>query len=158
MMPVRKRRRVQVLALAAGALALSAGLIGWGLRDGIAFFRSPSEVAAAPPAPAELFRIGGLVEAGSVVRGQGETVSFRVTDGAVTIPVTFTGVLPDLFAECEASVAMGRYDGSTFTAVEVLAKHDETYTPREVGGSLAQGARNACDDLAAATPGAPGTG
>lgn len=157
MMPVRKRRRVQVIALAAVALTLSAGLVGYGMRDGIAFFRSPTEVAAAPPPPTELFRIGGLVEAGSVVRGLGETVSFRVTDGATTIPVTFTGILPDLFTECEASVAMGRYDGTTFAAVEVLAKHDETYTPREVGNALAVEARDGCDAPIAATSGAPGT-
>ena len=156
MMPLRKRRRVQVIAVAAVALALSTALIGYAMRDGISFFRSPSQVAEAPPQPTEVFRIGGLVEAGSVVRGQGETVSFRITDGAASIPVTYAGILPDLFTECEASVAMGRWDGSTFAATEVLAKHDETYTPREVGGMLTDGARDGC--AADATPGAPASG
>lgn len=161
MMPLKKRRRVQVIAITGVALVLSTGLIGYAMRDGIAFFRSPSEIVAVPPPSTEIFRIGGLVEAGSIVRGQGETVSFRVTDGAATIPVTYTGVLPDLFTECEASIAMGRYLGGTFEATEVLAKHDETYTPREVGSMLEPQARDTCADdrpaSADATPGAAAT-
>lgn len=139
-MPLRKRRRVQVILLAAAALAGSTAVIGYAMRGGIAYYRSPSEVAASPPAPGETFRIGGLVEQGSVVRGEGETVTFRVTDCAVSIPVTFTGVLPDLFAENESTVSLGRYADGTFTATEVLAKHDESYMPKEVARSLeAQG-------------------
>jgi cytochrome c-type biogenesis protein CcmE len=132
MRTLKKQRRIQIIVLAAVALAVSTGLIGYAMRDGIAFFRSPSEVIAAPPPESELFRIGGLVEEGSLVRGEGEAVMFRVTDGAVAVPVTYTGILPDLFAEGQGMVGQGRYVNGTFQAVEILAKHDETYMPREV--------------------------
>jgi cytochrome c-type biogenesis protein CcmE len=136
MMPLKKKRRIQVILVAVVALALSTGLIGYAMRDGISFFRSPSQVLAEPPAPTELFRIGGLVEEGSVLRGEGETVSFRVTDGGATIPVTYTGILPDLFAENQGMVGQGRYVEGTFQATEILAKHDETYMPAEVVDAL----------------------
>ena len=140
MMPLKKKRRIQIIALAAGALLLSTGLIGYAMRDGINFFRSPSQIVAEAPGPAEVFRIGGLVEAGSLVRGQGNSVTFRVTDCSISIPVTFTGILPDLFAENESMVGQGTYSDGTFTATEVLAKHDENYMPKEVSESLeAQG-------------------
>ena len=129
---LKKKRRVQVLVVAALALVLATGLVGYAMRDGINFFRSPTQVAANPPDPAEVFRIGGLVEAGSVVRGQGATVSFRVTDGNASIPVTYRGVLPDLFAEGQGTVATGRLVGGVFEAREILARHDETYMPKEV--------------------------
>jgi cytochrome c-type biogenesis protein CcmE len=106
------------------------------MRDGINFFRSPSQVAEAPPLPSEVFRIGGLVEAGTLVRGQGETITFRVTDGAASVPVSYTGVLPDLFGEGEGMVGTGRYVDGTFRASEILAKHDESYMPKEVVDAL----------------------
>ena len=140
MMPLKKKRRTQIIVLAAVALVLSTGLIGYAMRDGINFVRSPSQIVAEAPSPSEVFRIGGLVEAGSLVRGQGETVTFRVTDCSVSIPVTYTGLLPDLFAENESMVGTGTYADGTFTATEVLAKHDENYMPKEVSESLqAQG-------------------
>jgi cytochrome c-type biogenesis protein CcmE len=140
MMPLKKKRRIQIIALASVALLLSTGLIGYAMRDGINFFRSPSQIVSEAPGPAEVFRIGGLVEEGSVVRGQGDTVTFRVTDCAVSIPVSYTGILPDLFAENESMVGQGTYTDGTFTATEVLAKHDENYMPKEVAQSLqAQG-------------------
>ena len=129
---LKKRRRVQVIVLAFVALAISTGLIGYAMRDGINFFRSPSEVLAEPPAETELFRIGGLVGVGSLVRGEGETISFNVTDGGAVVPVTYTGILPDLFEEGQGMVGQGRYINGTFEAVEILAKHDETYMPKEV--------------------------
>jgi cytochrome c-type biogenesis protein CcmE len=129
---LKKQRRIQVIALAFVALALAAGLIGYAMRDGINFFRTPSEVAATPPGPDEVFRIGGLVEEGSVTRGAGTTVTFRVTDTNASVPVEFTGVLPDLFAEGQGMVALGQMKDGTFVASEVLAKHDETYMPKEV--------------------------
>ena len=129
---LKKKRRIQVVVLAAVALALSTAIVGYAMRDGINFFRSPSQVAEAPPPPTETFRIGGLVEEGSLVRGQGETVLFRVTDGAASVPVAYTGVLPDLFDEGEGMVGTGRYVEGTFVASEILARHDETYMPREV--------------------------
>ncbi|MDG0988510.1 MAG: cytochrome c maturation protein CcmE [Yoonia sp.] len=133
---LKKKRRIQVIALAFVALALSTGLIGYAMRDGINYFRSPTEVAAAPPPASELFRIGGLVEAGTILRGQGDVVSFRVTDGGASIPVTYTGILPDLFEEDQGMVGQGRLINGTFEAVEILAKHDETYMPKEVIDAL----------------------
>lgn len=140
MKSLKKRRRIQILVAAALALVLAAVLIGYGFRDGINLYRSPSQLATEPPRQDEVFRLGGLVEAGSLVRGQGETVTFRVTDGGATVPVRFAGVLPDLFAEGQGMIGTGRMQGDTFVATEILAKHDEKYMPREVLDSLkAQG-------------------
>ncbi|MCT4553708.1 MAG: cytochrome c maturation protein CcmE [Pelagimonas sp.] len=136
MKSLKKKRRIQIVAVAAVALTLSTALIGYAMKDGINFFRSPSEVAEAPPSPTELFRIGGLVEEGSLERGVGEQIRFRVTDGGATIPVTFTGVLPDLFEENQGMVGTGRLVNGVFEATEILAKHDETYMPKEVVDAL----------------------
>ncbi|MEM7075906.1 MAG: cytochrome c maturation protein CcmE [Pseudomonadota bacterium] len=136
MKSLKKQRRIQIICLAVVALVAATSLIGYAMRDGINFFRSPSEVLAAPPAPDEVFRIGGLVETGSLVRGAGETVIFNVTDGRCAIEVRYRGVLPDLFAEDEDMIGLGTYDGAVFTATEILAKHDEEYTPKEVAEVL----------------------
>jgi len=136
MKTLKKRRRVQVILVAVFALVASTALIGYAMRDGINFFRSPSQVIAEPPAPTEVFRIGGLVEEGSIIRGQGETVRFVVTDGGESVPVAFTGVLPDLFSENEGMVGTGSYVNGVFEATEILAKHDETYMPKEVMDAL----------------------
>ncbi|QDY69202.1 cytochrome c maturation protein CcmE [Qingshengfaniella alkalisoli] len=133
---LKKRRRIQIIAIAAVSLALATGLVGYAMRDGINFFRSPSQVVDAPPPPNETFRIGGLVEDGSLVRGQGETIIFRVTDGAASVDVRYTGVLPDLFGEGEGMVGTGKYINNVFEATEILAKHDETYMPKEVIDAL----------------------
>jgi len=133
---LKKQRRIQVVALAAVALIISTGLIGYAMRDGINFFRSPSQVFETPPSPNETFRIGGLVEDGSLVRGQGHTITFNVTDGGATIPVSFSGVLPDLFDENQGMVGTGRYVNGVFEASEILAKHDESYMPKEVIDAL----------------------
>jgi cytochrome c-type biogenesis protein CcmE len=133
---LKKQRRIQVIVVAAIALALSTALIGYAMRDGINFFRAPSQIVAEPPEPNEVFRIGGLVEEGSIVRGEGETIRFVVTDGGASIPVTYTGVLPDLFTENEGMVGTGRYINGVFEATEILAKHDETYMPAEVIDAL----------------------
>ncbi len=133
---LKKKRRIQIVALAAVALLISTGLIGYAMRDGINFFRAPSQIIAEPPGPNEVFRIGGLVEEGSIVRGQGETVRFSVTDGGASIPVVYTGVLPDLFSENEGMVGTGRLIDGVFEASEILAKHDETYMPAEVIDAL----------------------
>lgn len=129
---LKKQRRVQIIVLAFVALAASTGLIGYAMKDGINFFRSPTQVVEDPPRVGEVFRIGGLVEEGSIVRGQSETVSFRVTDTNQTIPVRFTGILPDLFSEGQGMVGTGSMEDGTFVATEILAKHDETYMPKEV--------------------------
>ncbi|MFG6561342.1 MULTISPECIES: cytochrome c maturation protein CcmE [unclassified Sulfitobacter] len=136
MKSLKKQRRIQIIAVAAVALVLSTALIGYALRDGINYFRAPSQVIAEPPGPSEVFRIGGLVEEGSLKRGQGEQISFAVTDGGASVPVVFTGVLPDLFEENQGMVGTGSYVGGVFKATEILAKHDETYMPKEVTDAL----------------------
>jgi len=133
---LKKKRRIQIIALAFVALALSTGLIGYAMRDGINFFRTPSQVTQSPPPPTETFRIGGLVVEGSLQRGQSETVTFRVTDTANEVPVSYTGVLPDLFDEGQGMVGTGRMVDGVFQATEILAKHDETYMPKEVVDAL----------------------
>lgn len=137
---LKKRRRVQVLSMAGVSLALVLALLWFLPDDSFQFFRSPSEVTQAPPPPNERFRIGGLVAENSIVRGQGEQVSFSVTDGGAVVPVVYTGILPDLFEEGQGMVAQGNYVNGRFEAIEILAKHDETYMPSEVIDALkAQG-------------------
>ncbi len=136
MKSLKKQRRIQIIAVAVVALTLSTALIGYALRDGINFFRAPSQIIAEPPAPSETFRIGGLVEEGSLKRGEGQTIRFSVTDGGASVPVTFTGVLPDLFEENQGMVGTGKYIDGVFEASEILAKHDETYMPAEVVDAL----------------------
>jgi cytochrome c-type biogenesis protein CcmE len=133
---LKKQRRIQIIALATVALIGSTALVGYAMRDGINFFRSPTQVVEEPPREGETFRIGGLVVEGSIVRGEGTEVAFSVTDTNATVPVRYNGILPDLFAEGQGMVALGRMEGDTFVATEVLAKHDETYMPKEVIDSL----------------------
>ena len=137
---LKKTRRIQIIVVAFLALGLSTALIGYAMKDGINFFRSPTQVSSMPPKAGEVFRLGGLVEVGSLVRGQGDVITFKITDTKDTVPVSFKGVLPDLFAEGAGIIAMGQMDAGTFVASEVLAKHDETYMPKEVIDALkAQG-------------------
>jgi len=133
---LRKQRRIQIIILAFVALIVSTALIGYAMRDGINFFRSPAQVLAEPPSASEVFRLGGLVEEGSIVRGESETVRFSVTDGGASVPVTFKGILPDLFSENQGMIGTGRYVDGVFVASEILAKHDETYMPKEVMDAL----------------------
>jgi len=137
---LKKKRRVQVILLAGVALAVSAGLIGYGMRDGINFFRTPSEVAETPPPAGEVFRIGGLVLEGTLVSDQGTDITFTVTDGGAEIPVRYIGSTapPDLFGEGQGTVATGTFEDGTFLATELLARHDETYMPAEVIDALEQ--------------------
>ena len=137
----RKQRRGILIGTCLTVLAVAAGLVLFAMRDSIVFFYSPSEVEAMGIAPGTRFRLGGLVETGSVVRGQGTTVRFVITDRAKTVPVTYTGVLPDLFREGQGVVAEGMLEaGGAFRADHVLAKHDENYMPPEVAKKLkAQG-------------------
>ncbi|MDR0809112.1 MAG: cytochrome c maturation protein CcmE [Gemmobacter sp.] len=133
---LKKTRRIRIILFAFVALFGSVGLVGYAMRDGINLFRAPAQVIATPPAEGEVFRLGGLVETGTLTRGQGETVTFRVTDGAESIPVAFTGVLPDLFAEGQGMIGTGQMVDGVFQATEILAKHDETYMPKEVIDAL----------------------
>ncbi len=137
----RKQRRGVLIGTCLAVLGLAIGLVLFAMRDSIVFFYSPSEVAAMQIAPGQRFRLGGLVETGSVVRGEGTTVRFVVTDRAKTLPVTYTGVLPDLFREGQGVVAEGTLEpDGVFHADNVLAKHDENYMPPEVAKKLkAQG-------------------
>ena len=137
----RKRRRIWIIMLCALGLGSATALTLTAFRDNLVFFFSPSDVLANRPAEGRAFRLGGLVEAGSVER-QGEyqgrpAIRFRVTDGANAISVVFTGVLPDLFREGQGVVTQGVLgtDG-VFRAREVLARHDETYMPPEVADAL----------------------
>ena len=136
MKSLKKQRRIQIILVAVVALALSTALIGYAMRDGINFFRPPSEVLAEMPPPNEVFRIGGLVEEGTLLRGQGETITFSVTDGGGSVRVAYTGVLPDLFGEGEGMVGTGSMVDGVFQATEILARHDETYMPKEVIDAL----------------------
>lgn len=136
MKSLKKQRRIQVISVAALALVLSTVLIGYAMRDGINFFRSPVQVMEEPPKPNEVFRLGGLVEEGTLVRGQGTHVTFSVTDGAASVKVTYEGVLPDLFEENQGMIGTGSYKDGVFVATEILAKHDETYMPKEVMDAL----------------------
>jgi cytochrome c-type biogenesis protein CcmE len=137
---LKKKRRVQIVSIAFVALAVATTLIGFAMKDGINFFKSPTQVIEVTPNPNEVFRIGGLVEEGTLLRGVGETISFYVTDGNESVSVKFTGLLPDLFEENQGMVATGKYIDGIFYASEILAKHDETYMPSEVIDALkAQG-------------------
>ena len=136
MKSLRKKRRIQIIVLSFVALAVSTVLIGYAMRDGINYFRSPSDLVENPPAPGEIFRLGGLVQEGSLRRKSDGEIIFRVTDGGATTEVTFNGVLPDLFAENQGMIAMGSFIGEVFVASEILAKHDETYMPKEVMDAL----------------------
>ena len=138
-----RHRRLLWIAAGVGVLAIAAGLILNAFQANLVFFFSPSQVLAreAPAASSgRSFRIGGLVEAGSLQRdNDGLTSRFRVTDLRATIPVAYTGILPDLFKEGKGVVAEGRLgpDG-TFVASQVLAKHDENYMPPQAADALKQ--------------------
>jgi cytochrome c-type biogenesis protein CcmE len=133
---LRKKRRIQLVVIATVMLAVATALIGYAMRDGIEFFRSPSQLALDPPREGERFRLGGLVAEGSVVRGEGSSVRFLVTDGGAETEVVFAGILPDLFREGQGVVTTGRLEDGIFVASEVLARHDEAYMPREVADAL----------------------
>ena len=133
----RKKRRLVLIGSAGIVLAVAVGLILVALQDRIVFFNTPTEIHAEAPAPERTIRLGGLVAAGSVAKAVDGTVTFTVTDGTETVAVTFRGVLPDLFREGQGVVAEGKLapDGM-FVAATVLAKHDETYMPRELAEEL----------------------
>ena len=132
---IRKRRRIQLVVVGAILLVAATALVGYAMRDGIEFFRSPSQLAEQPARPGERFRLGGLVAEGSVVRDGGE-VRFAVTDGGASLPVVFRGIPPDLFREGQGVIATGELENGTFVASEILAKHDERYMPKEVAEAL----------------------
>jgi cytochrome c-type biogenesis protein CcmE len=133
----RKQRRATLIGLAVGVFSLGVILTLFALRDGVLFFYTPSEARAKGVKPGVDIRLGGLVEQGSVKRNIGTKVEFAITDKTATIPVTFDGILPDLFREGQGVVAVGKLTAEgRFIASTVLAKHDETYMPPEVAKAL----------------------
>ncbi len=141
MNPTRRRRLWFVIALVAAA-AIAATLVALALQRNIAYLYTPNEILSGTAGTAvssgeARFRLGGMVEKGSFRREQGSLVSrFRVTDGDAQLDVTYDKILPDLFREGQAVVATGRMQGGTFVAEDVLAKHDETYVPKEVADKM----------------------
>ena len=137
----RKQKRLTLIAAAGSVLAVAVGLVLFALSDQIVFFRTPTDLAEGRVPAGERVRLGGLVVDGSVVRSVDDAVRFSVTDTANDVPVTYVGILPDLFREGQGVVTEGVFgpDG-LFRADTVLAKHDETYMPKEVADALkAQG-------------------
>ena len=133
----KARRRLWVVAAVAPVLALAVGLSLWAMRGSVTYFFSPSEVTEAAAPAGRNIRLGGLVVAGSVHKSADGVVAFVVTDNAAETRVVYRGDLPDLFREGQGIVAEGAFDESrTFRARQVLAKHDETYMPREVADRL----------------------
>jgi cytochrome c-type biogenesis protein CcmE len=133
----RKQRRMTMIGGALAILAIAAGLVLNALRDSIVFFSTPTMAAEKQIPAGKRFRLGGMVEQGSLSRGDNLAVSFKVSDGGTTLPVNFKGILPDLFREGQGVVAEGALDANgVFKADTVLAKHDETYMPKEVADAL----------------------
>lgn len=138
-MIARKRRRLAFVLALLVAGAGTAALTIAALKDNVLYFYTPSDVFAKHVAPGTAFRIGGLVEAGSLRKCLDARIRFVVTDGRAEIPVDYRGTLPALFHEGRGVVAMGRLTPSgAFEASQVLAKHDEKYTPPELAGTLRQ--------------------
>lgn len=129
---LKKKRRIQIIVILFISLATASILIGYGLRDGISYFMSPTDLITNNPKSDKLIRVGGLVEKGSVSMKNDGEINFLVTDGNESILVNFKGILPDLFSEGQGMIGKGYYVNKIFNADEILAKHDEKYMPIEV--------------------------
>jgi cytochrome c-type biogenesis protein CcmE len=140
-MSPKKRRRLYFAIAVVLAGAAGAALVVRALQDNVLYFYSPSDIVAKHVPPDVSFRVGGLVEKGSVSRGPGAEVRFVVTDRRRRVPVEYSGALPDLFREGQGVVATGVLHGGSFRASEVLAKHDERYMPPEVVDALKRAGR-----------------
>jgi cytochrome c-type biogenesis protein CcmE len=133
----RKQRRLALIGSGLAVLTVAAALVLSALKDSIVFFNSPTDVVEKNIQPGARIRLGGLVQPGSLQRGDNLSVRFEVTDGNKAVLVAYTGILPDLFREGQGVVAEGALDGAgLFRADSVLAKHDETYMPKEVADAL----------------------
>lgn len=133
----RKQRRLILIGSALGVLALAAALVLTALRDTIVFFNSPTDIVEKQVQPGTRIRLGGLVKPGTLHRDDSLSVRFDVTDGNKAVNVAYRGILPDLFREGQGIVAEGALDPAGFFRAEtVLAKHDETYMPKEVADAL----------------------
>ena len=136
MNPIRKRRLLLLLALVVAA-AIATALVALALQRNVAYLYTPSEVLRGEAGEHARFRLGGMVAEHSFKRAEGSLEAhFTVDDGDATLPVVYTGILPDLFREKQAVIATGRMQGEVFVAEEVLAKHDETYMPKEVADKM----------------------
>ncbi len=135
------RRRLITIGAIAPVVAIAAGLTLYGLRGSISYFYTPNQAREAHVSAGQAIQLGGLVESGSLVKDDDGSIRFRVTDRRRSVPVAYTGALPDLFREGQGVVAMGSFDrGGTFEATQILAKHDERYMPQSVEKALkAQG-------------------
>ncbi len=133
----RKQRRLVLIGGSLGVLALAAVLVLTALKDSIVFFNSPTDVVEKHIKPGSRIRLGGLVKPGSLQRGEQLAVRFEVTDGNNAMPVSYQGILPDLFREGQGVIAEGTLEpGGALKADAVLAKHDEKYMPKEVADAL----------------------
>ena len=134
----RKQKRLAIIGGGVSFIMIAAFLVMFAFGQSIAYFYMPGDLEKTTVGPGTRIRLGGLVAEGSVKRGEGRTVSFAVTDGAATVPVSYTGILPDLFREGQGVVTEGTFDAAThaFVADSVLAKHDENYMPKEVADRL----------------------
>ena len=132
---LKKKRRVQLISLAFVCMTAAFCAIYFAAGDAFQYFYSPSNIFDKRPVDGKIIRIGGLVVEGSVFV-DGTVTKFAVTDGRATLPVTFTGILPDLFAEGQGMIATGTLAEGLFEAKEILAKHDEEYMPKEVADAL----------------------
>ena len=133
----RRQRRLNMIGGALAVLSVAAALVLNALRDSIVFFSTPTMVAEKHVPAGKRFRLGGMVEPGSLVRGDNLAVTFAVADGQAKLPVAYKGILPDLFREGQGVVAEGALDArGVFEADTVLAKHDENYMPKEVADAL----------------------
>jgi cytochrome c-type biogenesis protein CcmE len=138
----RKQRRLVLIGSGMAVLAVAIALVLSAMRQSIVFFNSPTEIAEHHPAPGARLRMGGLVKDGSIKRGADLRIDFVVTDGQSDVPVTFQGIVPDLFREGQGVVVEGKMGaGDVFAADTVLAKHDERYMPREVVDALKKSGR-----------------
>jgi cytochrome c-type biogenesis protein CcmE len=135
----RKQRRAAIIAFGVGILGCAVFLVIYALRDYTVGFHSPNDVVEKQIPAGRRIRLGGLIADGSLKRGEGLTVQFAITDTVKTIPVRYTGILPDLFREGQGVIAEGKLDASGgFLATYILAKHDENYMPPEVAKMLKQ--------------------
>jgi cytochrome c-type biogenesis protein CcmE len=134
-----KNQRLILVVAAIGAVLIAVMLAMWGLKDRAAYFYTPADIAAGKAADGQAIRLGGMVEKESIQRqSDGVTIRFVVTDGQAQTPVTFRGIVPDLFREGSGAVAEGRMERGTFVADTILAKHDERYMPPELGNLAAE--------------------
>ncbi len=133
----RKRRRLIAVLAGLACLGFATALVLYAFNDNLVFFKTPTDLVTDASLKDRRVRIGGLVEDKSIAREDGgKTLRFRITDGNNTVPVTYTGVIPDLFREGQGVVAEGSMDRGTFRAATLLAKHDEKYMPPEVAEAL----------------------